>query len=83
MLRQDRRIQARLPDQLAAMCTLLLLVASLTAVSLTMNGSGAPHDAGPSISKTGRAEVADAPVAGLQVNQGRDLRISLMIFRHN
>jgi hypothetical protein len=28
-------------------------------------------------------EVADAPVSGLQVTEGRDLRISLMIFRHN
>ena len=65
------------------MCTLLLLVVSVTAVTLTMKGSGAPHELVPSISKTVDAEVADAPVSGLQVNQGRDLMISLMIFRHN
>jgi hypothetical protein len=82
MLRQDRRLQARLPDQLAAMCTLLLLVASVSAINLTMNGNGMPPDGVPSIATTADAVVADAPLPGLQAAQGQDLRFSLMIFRH-
>lgn len=83
MLRLRRKLQARVPNKLAAICAVVLLVTSLGGMDESIVPFTQASGTDPSTGNLPRVELAEYALPNLHTSTGRDDKISLMIFRLN
>jgi len=80
MMRLRKNVKSRIPNKLAALSAILLLVTALTGGSPGFTGSGSGSD-GAAYAENSQGGLNTQ--AGSQTQQTKKLNVSLMLFRAN